>query len=871
MSALESLVQQFINSRLPPDEQYQHLLKFVDKEKLDEAYAEFRRQAGRVRKMTPPPLLSPEGGEQFGWYFGGDKVPNARFWPALKSYLLNEKHWNQEAVDSINSASDKIVSWLEHPLVSRFQTRGLVVGYVQSGKTANFTAVIAKAADAGYRLFIILSGTKVSLRDQTQRRLDKELISLSNTVWYPLTQDRDFDRYDPPNIFINPDKDIHAICVVKKNSKVLSRLINWISNASPELLSRCPVMVIDDEADEASGNTAAGQAKGNPDTYRRTAINQKLMDLLRLLPKAAYIGYTATPFANILIDPRSKDDLYPRHFIVALPKPEGHFGPERIFGRERLLQDETEEEFEGLDMVRIVPDTELPSLQPGSSHYQDFVPQLSPHLKQAVDYFWMAAAARWYRGQQDQHSTMLIHTTLYTPIHELTRTIIEAHRIEVVEKLRGIQRSSILKEWQDQWEDEQGRLPRDQFSETVVTFDNLLPHLENVITQTHIIVDNHRSDNRLDYENGTRLQIAIGGNTLSRGLTLEGLLVSFFVRAASSYDTLLQMGRWFGYRPNYADLPRIWMTEELRDYFYDLATVEAEIREDIERYAALGMTPQQFGVRIRMHPSMSITARAKMQHAVQSRISYSDNNVQTVLFNHRDPKWLQKNLQATDNLVRDIQRLGYNASERYGHQIFYDVPVQMILDFLDQYQFQKMSREVSARTLKDYIRRQNGYRGLQQWNVVLRGVTAKEKDKYGTLKLGSLAVPLLERSRRPNPIEHANIGVLMSDGDTGADLPIDRLQFKGKKAHEIRELRQIHSETQNRGMLILYAISKDSNTSAKTKRPLEAVANLVGLGFVFPPAESHSMDNDAGYVEVNPDFLEQYMEPDFLEEEESEG
>jgi len=873
MSTIEALVQQFINSRLPPEEQYQELSQFVDKDKLDEAFAEFRKRAGRIRRMTPPPLLSPEGGEQMGWYIGGDKIPNARFWPDLKTHFFKKKQWTQEAIDSINDASDKIVAWLEHPVASSFQTRGLVVGYVQSGKTANFTAVIAKAADVGYRVFIVLSGTKVSLRAQTQRRLDQELVELNDNLWYTPTRTSDFNLTDNPNFFLNPDKDSHVLVVVKKNGSVLRRLIRWLSDASPEILNRCPILIIDDEADEASINTASNQASGDPDTYRRTAINQRLIELLKKLPKAAYIGYTATPFASVLVDPRSKTDLYPRNFIVALPKPEGHFGTERIFGRERLLLDDTDEEFEGLDMVRIVPDAEVSFLQPDLPNHYDFRPMLSGSLQNALHYFWMAAAARWVRDQQTEHSTMLIHTTQYIDIHEKTRHLIKSYQTQIQLDLAGDQRETLLHKWREQWQDEQSRLPREQFTEQLVSFDALLPHLSNVIAQTNVVVDNYRSDNRLNYENGTRLQIAIGGNTLSRGLTLEGLLVSFFVRAANSYDTLLQMGRWFGYRPNYSDLPRIWMTEELRNFFYDLATVEAEIRQDIDRYAELGMTPDQFGVRIRIHPALAITARAKMQHASQTRIAYDDNNVQTVLFSHRDPKWLRKNLQAADELVSRIQKLGFQVVDRSGHQVLYGVSVNMIMAFLDQYQFHEMSREVSTRALKEYIRQQNGHNVLVQWNVVLRGVTAREKANHGTLKLGGLDMPMLVRTRRITPVEYANIGVLMSDGDTGADLPLERAAFKGKKAHQIRELRQQYGETKNRGMLILYVISKDSQpgkSSEKTKRALEAVDNLVGLGIVFPPAPSDSV-YEVEYVEVNPDNLQTYVEPDFLDEDENEA
>lgn len=872
---IDPLVQQFINSRLPPNEQYQQLLLLgIPEQSLNKALSEFRRLAGRVRRMTPPPLLAQDEGEQTGWYVGGDKMPRARFWPALKEHLLYGKNWTQEAVDSINGASDKIIAWLEHPAASTFQTRGLVVGYVQSGKTANFTAVIAKAADVGYRLFIVLSGTKVSLRAQTQQRLDHELVELNDTLWYTPTRETDFSLSDNPNYFLNPDRDSHFLCVVKKNSPILRRLIRWLSGASPEILKRCPVLIIDDEADEASINTAANQAQGDPETYRRTAINQRLIELLQRLPKVAYIGYTATPFASVLIDPRSKTDLYPRNFIAALPKPEGHFGTERIFGRERLLNDETDEEYDGLDMVRIVPIEELQSLQPTTRNDNGFEPSMSESLRDAINYFWMAAAARWERNQENEHSTMLIHTTQLTAIHSRLREIIESYRRDVLGIVNGPLKASLIQQWSQQWEDEQSRLPRSEFSEQSVAFDALAIHLPDVINQTQIVVDNYRSDRRLNYEDRARLQIAIGGNTLSRGLTLEGLLVSFFVRAASAYDTLLQMGRWFGYRPNYADLPRIWMTAELRDFFYDLATVEAEVRQEIERYAELGMTPEEFGVRIRTHPSLAITARAKMQHAVQTRISYDNCNVQTVLFNHQNAEWLQTNIKATDHLVRRIERIGCQSIDRMGHKIFYGVPADIITDFIEQYQFHEMSREVSRRALNGYISEQQARFGtLRQWNVVLRGVRTSREASRGSIQLGDLTVPLLERSRRSTPVEYANIGVLMSDGDTGADLRIDRSLYRGKKAYEIRGMRQSYSDTSNRGMLILYPISKDSQpgtSSTKTKRPLEAADHLIGLGFVFPSAPFDSTSDQNNYVEVNPEYLTQYVEPDLLEEDESE-
>src|SRR5262249_6766719 len=143
-----------------------------------------------------------------------------------------------------------------------------------------------------------------------------------------------------------------------------------------------------------------------------------------------------------------------------------------------------------------------------------------------------------------------------------------------------------------------------------------------------------------------------------RGLTLEGLVVSYFVRAAGSYDTLLQMARWFGYREGYEDLPRIWMTEELQSSFTDLALVEQEIRFDIARYENEGLTPRSFGPRIRCHPSLSITSPMKMRHAVDAEVSFSGQLVQTILFHHRDVDEVEENLAAARRLASRVAAAG---------------------------------------------------------------------------------------------------------------------------------------------------------------------------------------------------------------------
>lgn len=866
---LDPIVKMFVNHRGTPDDFRKEVIQiFGDEEKVNQAYKEFLKLTGRPKFLTPPPMLV-ENRHKEGWYPGADYYQDAKFWPALRSYLLNDKKWSEDAVKSIHDASDKIVSWLESPYAARIDTRGLVVGYVQSGKTANFTAVIAKAADAGYRFFIVLSGTKKSLRQQTQQRLYNELVLLNDDVWFSPTIMNDFmpNSLGNPNYFLSDRKHDKVLCVVKKNSTILRKLYRWLQSATPDILHLCPFLIIDDEADEASINTARNQANTDPENRDRTAINRRLVELLRLLPKAAYIGYTATPFANVFIDPRCPSDLYPGDFIVSLPKPDNHFGTEHIFGRARLLEDDTDEEFEGLDVVRIIPEEEVPFLRPGQNEH-NFVPDLTSSLEHALRYFWLACAARFARGQQNEHSTMLIHTTQLIQVHNSTRQVVEEYRQNFLRSLQGSNRGQLLQALELIWNQEQAALPAGDMNCSPVPFGQLLSHFDDVVSQSLVVADNYRSEHRLSYEGDSKIQIVIGGNTLSRGLTLEGLIVSFFVRSARAYDTLLQMGRWFGYRPGYPDLPRIWMTAELNSYFFDLATIEAEIRQDIENYELQHVTPGEFGVKIRTHPDLNITAPLKMQHAIQAEVSYDKNTSQTVLFKEKDSNWLTKNITAADQLISQLEASGLVAPLHNGHRVFRDVPKDYVISFFRSYNFHENNRSLSSDLLINYIEDQNRYGLLKKWNVVIRGVTGRDKTSRGTLKLGSFDVPLLERAKRTSSVENAaHIGVLMSKGDTGADLTLERQELAGLSEQDLKSRRD--EEMPGTGLLILYPIARNSEPGrgAKTKENLNAVNDMIGLGIVFPEASQQSRGTQT-YMTVDPMLLDR---SDFvLEEEEDE-
>ncbi len=844
-----------------PEQAYKELCKMFFSDQVKPALAKFEEMTGRIRTLKEPTTLQERG--LLDWYSG--PTDKDLYWPSLYR-SLHQRDWDRETIASLDEASTRVVSLLQPSSLGKVNTRGLVIGYVQSGKTANYSAVITKAADVGYKFFIVLSGLTNALRFQTQERLERELVDLNSSYWIALTGvDRDFSptgAVGNVNAFLTEHYAYKVLCVVKKNATVLRRLLRWLRGARKEVLSNCPVLVIDDEADQASVNASEFEEK-------RTAINQRILEILAELPKAAYVGYTATPFANVFIDPKLPEDLYPRDFIVSLPKPKGYFGAERIFGREHLMLDEPEQKYDGLDMIRYVEDEEIPSLTPqGRNARFTFEPEITPSLEKALRYFWMATAARIARGDAETDSTMLIHTSLHIDVHELFREPVKNYRDRLQTSL-GSKTPLIIEELHDQWNDEQSRVPSEEVGEKGTTFDELLPHLKDAIVRTDVIVENSKSVQRLTYGDKAKTQIVIGGNTLARGLTLRGLVVSFFVRATDAYDTLLQMGRWFGYRPGYADLPRIWMTRELEGFFYDLATVEQEIRDDIRRYEKEGMTPLEFGVRVRTHPALSITSRLKMQVAVDCDVSFRGQHPQTVFFKHRDQEWLINNINATKSLVCQIRAVGIEGEivgKRY--TIFRDVSVGFIFSFLKEYKFHEDSTVLQEKLLCDYIEAQNRSGELLKWNVVIVG--RRHGDQNPSIDLGTgESVPLLTRSKYIiGPVkEYANLRAIVSPMDRDVDLNIVRGGNLVEKEDDSQPIRPAGTP----GLLLIYPIDKDStpnikNTKSHERRgPLNAVEHIIGVSFVFPDAKNPTPQR---YKTVDLSRLVR-EEPEWPEEEDS--
>lgn len=789
------------------------------------------------RQKTSPTIENPDVKP---WYSGVQ--PGDTFWPTLREHLEQDSNW-AKAVDSLDETSRDVVARLGDPASTHFAKRGLVVGYVQSGKTANFTATIAKAADAGYRLFIVLSGVHNSLRRQTQLRLEKQIVDLNPINWITLTSET-ADFGNPVQALpLLAGSPLRLLAVVKKNVSRLSNLVEWLSTAQKHgALDNCPVLIIDDEADQASVNTAKDAE------LDQTAIHAKILELLSL-PKVSYLGYTATPFANVLCNPKDALGIYPSDFIYALPKPDGYFGAEELFGA-AVVEDEESAEDSGHDMIRFVPVDEAAGY--AVKNRQTYSPLISPALADSIRWFVMATAARRARSGEIAHSSMLVHTTMrvspqlqFVPV---IRKFLKALSVEWA--------SGHVNEWRTQWEFETLVEPAERHDLKPISFSEMSTAVNDVLSKVHVVADNSSSDDRLIYSNDPATVIAIGGNTLSRGLTLEGLVSSFFLRSSGMYDSALQMGRWFGYRIGYADLPRVWTTAALASNFEFLSRVESSIREDINRYAVKGITPSKLAVRLLLHPKMQATAKLKMQFAVPVSSSFSDARPQTIHFEHKNAEVVDEHLNAARKLLKSAAPAPAKEFPIHsGTKVLRNIDVQDILEFLDGYNFHAES-EMTGGYLAEYIRRQVAHGGLQSWNIAVVGNKNSSGPTVEPVELTSgLRFHPVNRSQiqgyQSDVPNTAYLKAITSSSDFVVDLTTQNKVMNVKDAIAARN-------ESGMPLLILYPIARDSVPGAQANKhpqgvvrvPLEAVDTLIGVALSLPRALDGSEPEDMIHVDL---------------------
>lgn len=575
-------------------------------------------------------------------------------WECWEAYeqLLFEKGYPGDVVRTIGFDTRRILDLLGDPRATGdSDRRGLVLGHVQSGKTSNYAGLVCRAADAGYKLFIIIAGIHENLRSQTQQRMDAAFVNLAPMKPISLTTETsDFVRTLAETRIPSQAVGTSLILVVKKNATVLRKLRDWLEeNSRPgSSWSDMPLLLVDDEADNASINTNSQET--NP-----TTINRLIRSILKNFRKSSYVGYTATPFANIFIDPESNDemagqDLFPRDFIYCLEPADNYIGPDRTF---QIHDEDTPSPF-----LREIDDAE--NLMP-RSHKSTYVPTTLPgSLQDALKLFLLGCAVRVLQGAGNTHMSMLVNVSPYSKVQRQVGILID----EALNRSRNIIRSSALmpRQQAEFWDNLYGLYAK-EYGGWAPPWEETRRALPEAVLQARVAVINSSSQDRLNYndnrESGLRV-IAVGGYTLSRGLTLENLMISYWNRNSKAYDTLMQMGRWFGFRDGYDNLCRIWMPLDAQGWYGHITEAIGELRSDLVDMSRRGMTPEDFGLKVRNHPeTLIITARNKMRAG--SKMTVRPDLANCLIETHTvwsDSGISNENIAAIESLVRHALSLG---------------------------------------------------------------------------------------------------------------------------------------------------------------------------------------------------------------------
>jgi hypothetical protein len=796
---------------------------------------------------------------ELGWYSG---APEGGVWSKLRSRML--AGGLSDAVESIDRSTEEIVASLAEPRVDEDNRLGLVIGNVQSGKTANYSAVIAKALDSGYKFVLVLSGVHNNLRRQTQVRLDNDLgVFEDRQAWYRLTDSEgDFGDAHIGNASSIVANHGQILAVVKKNSHRLKKVLDFLRSLDPATKRDTPFLIIDDESDQATPDASA-KIGDEP-----TAINLLMRQIWAEVRNGTYVGYTATPFANVFMDPNVPEgalpELYPRDFIHVMPTPANYFGAERIFGLHDVADEERDAEIP--DVIRPITRDEVRELVPSGKAVDGFQPKITKSLGEAIRWFIVACAVRRIRGQQKKHSTMLIHTTPRTEPHFATRDAVE----EYLEPLRKASLNGDVDRFKDVFEAEINRAASLYDGDGLApTWPRISDEIPNVLRYLRTVVDNGREEDseRLSYSHEPQTVIVIGGSTLSRGLTLEGLFVSYFTRTSNTYDTLLQMGRWFGYRGGYEDLQRIWVSPRLDEDYRFLATVESDLRSEIARMTQAGMTPAEIGVRVRLHPGrLQVTSSAKQKHALEAEADFEGYRLQTTEFDFSSPERSLKNAQSAEDLLQRLRSFRSSSVPT----LFEDVPIEDLETFFSEFEVHEKNQAVFSNAIKWSSEMLPGKR----WNVVVpsEGKGGDELNVAG-VKVGSIRrSPINKKTDELRESESINIRALMSAKDVILDL---RLQDKLPGNATLAQLnnaaqynwRKDRDGGDGRGLLILYPISRSSASTSKDRMPMrsaleaidpslvqEGLPPIVGMAVVAPFDSRNELETKGSTIAVRPIF-----------------
>lgn len=650
------------------------------------------------------------------------------YWERYKKYI--GASLPPDVVKTIDNDTDIVMNNLENPIGDSFARYGMVVGHVQSGKTGNYSALICKAADAGYKFIVVIAGGINNLRDQTQERINESFIGqtrglqvgagVGNTQreTMPLsltTIESDFNKQDADRAahgFNFETINVPVLLVIKKNTRTLANVIDWLTHQYKGKGIDHAMLVIDDESDYASINT---KEENDP-----TAINLKLRTLLSFFNKYAYVAYTATPYANIFIDHEAAHDevgrdLFPKDFIYALDAPTNYFGARKIF-------------IENANKY-LVPITDNEVAIP-YSHKKDFtMDKLPESLLEAIRLFVLNIAIRNLRGQRGKHNSMLIHATRFTDVHRLLAALAEEYLDTIKKDINAyaslpnaLEQSRFLENLKKTFDK---YFLANEFSWKIVIAELPLFSDSIVVREVH-----QKKSVPLEYrkDQGTNA-IVIGGASLARGFTVEGLSVSYFLRNTIFYDTLMQMGRWFGYRPGYEDICKIFMPADRITDFANIIEATENLILDFKLMAEQKKTPNDFGLAIQQNPesALQVTARNKLKNVEDFPYSMRlDGTLKETNYLRKDPESIEHNLNAIKNIL-DILPEPSNAD---GTIIWRNIDKKIVQGFLnDFWTFSKDPLGLTSRMPVAFINKYLEERDTD-WDVVLYGGSSDNKFEY---------------------------------------------------------------------------------------------------------------------------------------------
>lgn len=709
------------------------------------------------------------------WYMAAKAELPGKFWDRYRIYLQKEQHWNKDTVNELDKTTDEIMDLLGNPSsANSYLYRGLCIGDVQSGKTSTYIGLINKAADAQYRVIILLTGTIEKLRRQTQQRIDEGFIGLDSYAftlendnvqvgvgtidsttsgWAVTSTTSDFNAATAKKI-VGQLNNISApvIFVLKKNKSVLEKLEHWLRFYNANKITKkidLPMLLIDDEADNASVNT-------KKDKSEVTAINKGIRKLLVLFEKANYVGFTATPYANIFIDPDTEQemldhDLFPRDFIYALEAPSNYIGARSIFAKNAKYS----------YMLESNDDCE-PAL-PMKHKKEDVLTYIPKSLEEAIGAFFVCNAIRDLRGDTKSHRTMMINISRFIAVQNQITKVVDGYVREAKREIHNYYMLGeealqfdifkLMKKVYEKYYSSFADNP--EFSDLKhFTWDeiqkNLYPSIARIEVRT---INGGNAPKNLDYEKyekepddiGLRL-IAIGGMSLSRGLTLEGLSISYFYRNSSMYDTLMQMGRWFGYRGKYRDLCKIWMPNESMAWYSYISMATDKLRAEVRRMQNDDMTPTQFGLAVRSDiTGLLVTARNKMRDAkdYETVVNFSGEVVET-RYVHSSRDILRRNYEETDAFLKEIQKtypLHRNDPElALKANQFLKVKKETIMEFLSIFSAHTLNIDFSITELLGMFR-EDTQNVFDEWDILVAGGLSTTPE----IQFGGLSIPPVKR------------------------------------------------------------------------------------------------------------------------------